>query len=88
MLDVIGFDLQDREITEFIEKLNELRELLLDDFGDDGTIKLHPIPNGSSYNFDPNEILFAEVFFFFSTFSTSSTSNQNHIIIKIIIIKS
>ena len=78
MLDVVGFDKQDGEINEFVQKLNELRELLLDDFGDEEEFKLHPVPNGNSYNFDANEILFAEVsypsFFLLSSFSYSFSS--------------
>jgi hypothetical protein len=61
MIEVVGFESNDFEMQTFVSKLVELRDLLLDDFGEDETLKLHAVPTGSSYHFDPNEILFAEV---------------------------
>lgn len=61
MIEVVGYDSNDVELTTFISKLEELRELLLDDFGDDDNFSLHARPNPKGYNFDANEILFAEV---------------------------
>jgi hypothetical protein len=61
MIDVVGFESNDFEMRTFVSQLVDLRDLLLDNFGEDETLTLHSIPNGSSYHFDPNEILFAEV---------------------------
>jgi hypothetical protein len=61
MIEIVGFEPTDVEMKTFVSKLVELRELLLDDFGEDESLELHAVPNGSSYKFDANEILFAEV---------------------------
>jgi hypothetical protein len=74
MIEIVGFEQTDVEMKTFISKLVELRELLLDDFGEDESLKLHSVPNGSCYNFDANEILFAEVLSLSSLSSSSCPS--------------
>lgn len=61
MIEVVGFESNDSEMQTLVAKLAELRDLLLDDFGEYETLDLRPVPTGSSYHFGPNEILFAEV---------------------------